>query len=104
MSNMPPHQRKASNMYGAAGPPQKSPRLWKFAPARGAPAGATTVLPYEAVSFAFYPFGALFMSDAASPQHLLLHAASSHSRCPHHMSQCCVILLTRVQYLTTVLR
>ena len=49
-SNMPPHQRKASNVYGAAGPPQKSPRLWKFAPARGAPAGATTVLPYEAVS------------------------------------------------------
>lgn len=50
MSNMPPHQCKASNVYGAAGPPHKSPRLWKFAPARGAPAGATTVLPYEAVS------------------------------------------------------
>jgi len=50
MSNMPPHQRKASNVYGVAGPPKKSPRLWKFAPARGAPAGATTVLPYEAVS------------------------------------------------------
>ncbi|DBB16594.1 TPA: hypothetical protein ACH3X3_014851 [Trebouxia sp. C0006] len=49
MSNMPPHQRKASNVYGVAGPPQKSPRLWKFAPARGAPAGATTVLPYEAI-------------------------------------------------------
>ena len=49
-SNMPPHQRKASNVYGASGPPQKSPRLWKFAPARGAPAGATNVLPHEAVS------------------------------------------------------
>ena len=46
----PPHQRKASNVYGAAGPPQQSPRLWKFAPARGAPAGATNVLPHEAVS------------------------------------------------------
>ncbi len=54
---MPPHQRKASNVYGMAGPPQKSPRLWKFAPARGAPAGATTVLPYEAVSAANFNSG-----------------------------------------------
>ena len=49
-ANAPPHQRKASNVYGASGPPQQSPRLWKFAPARGAPAGATNVLPHEAVS------------------------------------------------------
>ena len=43
------HQRKASNVYGLQGPPQKSPRIWKLAPNSGHP-GATTVLPHEAVS------------------------------------------------------
>ena len=43
------HQRKASNVYGVQGPPQKSPRIWKLAPNTGHP-GATTVLPHEAVS------------------------------------------------------
>ncbi|KAL3142941.1 hypothetical protein ABBQ38_003227 [Trebouxia sp. C0009 RCD-2024] len=45
----PPHQRKASNVYGGSGPPQKSPRLWKFAPARGGNANNTGVLPFEAI-------------------------------------------------------
>ena len=45
----PAHQRKAS-VYGGTGPPQKSPRLWKFTPARGGNANNTGVLPFEAVS------------------------------------------------------
>ena len=50
MAGQAPHQRKASNVYGGSGPPQKSPRLWKFAPARGGNANNTGVLPFEAVS------------------------------------------------------
>ena len=50
MAGMATHQRKASNVYGGSGPPQKSPRLWKFAPARGGNANNTGVLPFEAVS------------------------------------------------------
>lgn len=50
MAGMAAHQRKASNVYGGSGPPQKSPRLWKFAPARGGNANNTGVLPFEAVS------------------------------------------------------
>lgn len=50
MAGQASHQRKASNVYGGSGPPQKSPRLWKFAPARGGNANNTGVLPFEAVS------------------------------------------------------
>ena len=58
MGGQAPHPRKASNVYGGAGPPQKSPRLWKFAPARGGNANNTGVLPFEAVSPCHSPVAA----------------------------------------------